>query len=82
MDNGEMRLSGLIDGTDTPSEEELEVLREELLADAADPNRPKWRIISANEEPPAEAIFNPDSEAEPSIPLVTKIRRFLLSIFN
>ncbi|MBN2096088.1 hypothetical protein JW752_01675 [Candidatus Peregrinibacteria bacterium] len=89
MDNGEMRLLGLLDDTDAPSEEELDALREELLGSVTT-DVPTWGMAVGGKR----VVYSPDmrGDVHPSLlnPIsidlkmgfAERIRRFLRSIFN
>ncbi len=88
MENGELRLQGLIRPEDEPSEEELDTLREELLA-GTDPNAPSWSATVASRIIKPDAFLSLDFGSEPNSPVPievekrrAKIRRIIWSIFN
>ena len=93
MDNGEMRLQGLIRPEDEPSEEELDTLQEELLADAADPNSPSWsvavgrRVIRPDELLTVDFSLGLDAPfiitpTEERMRMAERLRRLFWFIFN
>ena len=90
MDNGEMRLPGLLDETNPLSEDDLNALRDELLI-GVDANIPSWSVADENREVRlSDSLLDPDFDSELDIPLTieikekvtNKLRRFIWSIFN